>query len=139
MEGFIQFAPRAVIVDDEPAIREYVAMVARQAGFEVDLASSGTELIDHLAEPFPHIIVLDLNMAHTDGVQVMRELARRKIDSRIVIFSGGAKGADEKIFDECKGIRDGGGFGSIIGRNSFQRKKPDALKFLDQVMKIYAG
>lgn len=58
---------------------------------------------------------------------------------RIVIFSGGAKGADEKIFDECKGIRDGGGFGSIIGRNSFQRKKPEALKFLDQVMKIYAS
>ncbi len=88
MEGFTPFAPRAVIVDDEPAIREYVAMVARQAGFEVDLAASGTELIDQLAEPFPHIIVLDLNMAHTDGVQVMRELARRKIDSRIVIFSG---------------------------------------------------
>jgi class I fructose-bisphosphate aldolase len=58
---------------------------------------------------------------------------------RIVIFSGGAKGADEKVFDECKGIRDGGGFGSIIGRNSFQRKKAEALKFLDQVMKIYAG
>ena len=37
---------------------------------------------------------------------------------RIVIFSGGAKGADEKVFDECRGIRDGGGFGSIIGRNS---------------------
>jgi class I fructose-bisphosphate aldolase len=56
---------------------------------------------------------------------------------RIVIFSGGAKGADEKIFEECKGIRDGGGFGSIIGRNSFQRKKPDALKFLATVMEIY--
>jgi class I fructose-bisphosphate aldolase len=58
---------------------------------------------------------------------------------RVVIFSGGAKGADEKIFEECRGIRDGGGFGSIIGRNSFQRKKPDALKFLDEVMKIYAS
>jgi class I fructose-bisphosphate aldolase len=58
---------------------------------------------------------------------------------RVVIFSGGAKGADEKIFEECRGIRDGGGFGSIIGRNSFQRKKADALKFLDQVMKIYAS
>ena len=56
---------------------------------------------------------------------------------RIVIFSGGAKGADEKIFEECKGIRDGGGFGSIIGRNSFQRKKPEALKFLGAVMEIY--
>jgi class I fructose-bisphosphate aldolase len=38
-----------------------------------------------------------------------------------------------------RAIRDGGGFGSIIGRNSFQRKKPDALKLLDQIMKIYSG
>ncbi|MBI5505641.1 MAG: class I fructose-bisphosphate aldolase [Deltaproteobacteria bacterium] len=58
---------------------------------------------------------------------------------RIVIFSGGAKGADEKIFDECKGIRDGGGFGSIIGRNSFQRPKKEALEFLAKVMAIYKG
>jgi class I fructose-bisphosphate aldolase len=56
---------------------------------------------------------------------------------RIVIFFGRREGADEKIFEECKGIRDGGGFGSIIGRNSFQRKKPDALKFLGAVMEIY--
>ncbi len=58
---------------------------------------------------------------------------------RIVIFSGGAKGADETVFEEVRGIRDGGGFGSIIGRNSFQRKKPDALKFLASVMEIYAA
>ncbi|MFP6625446.1 MAG: class I fructose-bisphosphate aldolase [Deltaproteobacteria bacterium] len=58
---------------------------------------------------------------------------------RVVIFSGGAKGADEKIFEECRGIRDGGGFGSIIGRNSFQRGKEDALKFLGSVMKIYGS
>ncbi len=58
---------------------------------------------------------------------------------RIVIFSGGAKGADEKIFDEVRAIRDGGGFGSIIGRNSFQRPRAEALKFLDTVMKIYRG
>ena len=38
-----------------------------------------------------------------------------------------------------RAIRDGGGFGSIIGRNSFQRKKADALKFLGTVMGIYAG
>ncbi len=58
---------------------------------------------------------------------------------RIVIFSGGAKGADEKIFEECRAIRDGGGFGSIIGRNSFQRKKDEALAFLAKVMEIYAS
>ena len=58
---------------------------------------------------------------------------------RIVIFSGGAMESDETLLNEIRGIRDGGGFGSIIGRNSFQRKKPDALRLLDTIMKIYAG
>ena len=58
---------------------------------------------------------------------------------RIVIFSGGAKSADNNVFDEARAIRDGGGFGSIIGRNSFQRPKADAVKFLQTVIGIYAG
>ncbi|HYV19442.1 MAG TPA: class I fructose-bisphosphate aldolase [Verrucomicrobiae bacterium] len=58
---------------------------------------------------------------------------------RIVIFSGGPAESDDKILSEVRGIRDGGGFGSIIGRNSFQRKKADALKLLDNIMKIYSG
>ncbi len=58
---------------------------------------------------------------------------------RIVIFSGGATAADEQVFAEARAIRDGGGFGSIIGRNSFQRKKEDAVKFLGTIMDIYAG
>jgi fructose-bisphosphate aldolase, class I len=58
---------------------------------------------------------------------------------RIVIFSGGEAKETSAIFDEVRGIRDGGGFGSIIGRNSFQRPRADALKFLDTVMKIYGG
>ena len=58
---------------------------------------------------------------------------------RIVIFSGGATAADEEFFTEARAIRDGGGFGSIIGRNSFQRKREEALKFLGTVMGIYEG
>ncbi len=58
---------------------------------------------------------------------------------RIVIFSGGPKGEDKAFFEEVRAIRDGGGFGSIIGRNSFQRPKGEALKFLKTVMGIYAG
>jgi len=58
---------------------------------------------------------------------------------RVVIFSGGAKGADEKVFEEFRGVRDGGGFGSIIGRNSFQREKEEALAFLSTAMGIYDG
>jgi len=58
---------------------------------------------------------------------------------RIVIFSGGAMESEETLLNEIRAIRDGGGFGSIIGRNSFQRKKSDALRLLDTIMKIYGA
>lgn len=58
---------------------------------------------------------------------------------RIVIFSGGAAKDENAVYEEIKGIRDGGGFGSIIGRNAFQRPKKDALTMLKKIMDIYAG
>ena len=58
---------------------------------------------------------------------------------RLVIFSGGPAAPDDEVFDEIRAIRDGGGFGSIIGRNSFQRPEADSLKFLDTIIKIYTG
>ena len=58
---------------------------------------------------------------------------------RIVIFSGGPAEAEENLLNEVRAIRDGGGFGSIIGRNSFQRKKADALRLLGQVISLYSG
>ena len=59
---------------------------------------------------------------------------------RIVIFSGGAAVFDDdKLLDEIRSIHAGGGFGSIIGRNSFQRPKDEALRMLGAVMDIYAA
>jgi class I fructose-bisphosphate aldolase len=59
---------------------------------------------------------------------------------RIVIFSGGAKKEDDNaLLDEARAIREGGGFGSIMGRNVFQRERAAALALLERVMKIYAG
>ena len=56
---------------------------------------------------------------------------------RIVVFSGGAaKGADA-VFQDARDIRDGGGNGSIIGRNSFQRERSDALAMLGKLVAIY--
>src|SRR3546814_6778918 len=51
---------------------------------------------------------------------------------RLVVFSGGAaKGADS-VYDDARAIRDGGGNGSIIGRNTFQRPRDEALAMLDR-------
>ncbi|MEA3369204.1 MAG: class I fructose-bisphosphate aldolase [Candidatus Ratteibacteria bacterium] len=56
---------------------------------------------------------------------------------RIVIFSGGAAKDKGAVLEEIKGIQAGGGFGSIIGRNSFQRPKKEALALLKEIMEIY--
>lgn len=58
---------------------------------------------------------------------------------RIVVFSGGSSKSSDDVYDDAKAIRDGGGNGSIIGRNSFQRKWDNALNMLGKIMDIYKG
>ena len=77
--------------------------------------------------------------------QTLAERVRHVVQStfngrRIVIFSGGAKeDSDEALLDSARAIRDGGGFGSIIGRNTFQRERSEALRLLDGMIQIYRG
>jgi class I fructose-bisphosphate aldolase len=104
-----------------------------------------------------HVIKVKLPSAHLEQaaakkvyestqvpIKTLAERVKHVVQSafdgrRIVIFSGGAKSEDKNVFEEARAIREGGGFGSIIGRNSFQRPKADAVKFLQTIMGIYAG
>jgi len=56
---------------------------------------------------------------------------------RIVVFSGGAAKGTDAVLDEIRQLRDGGANGSIIGRNSFQRSREDALDLLKTIIRIY--
>ena len=56
---------------------------------------------------------------------------------RVVIFSGGASKSEAEVLDEIRGIHAGGGFGSIMGRNAFQRSKADALSLLGKVQDVF--
>ena len=58
---------------------------------------------------------------------------------RIVVFSGGNSKGEEDIYNEIRQIYKGGANGSIIGRNTFQRPREEALKMLDNIIKIYQG
>jgi class I fructose-bisphosphate aldolase len=58
---------------------------------------------------------------------------------RIVVFSGGEAKDLDGIFNEVRALRDGGANGSIIGRNTFQRPREEALKMLDTIIQIYQG
>ena len=104
-----------------------------------------------------HIIKVKLPTAHIgqDAARKVYETERVPLESlaarvrhivqcafggrRILIFSGGASSSDDQLLEEIRGIHAGGGFGSIIGRNSFQRKKADAVKLLGKIMDIYAA
>ncbi len=56
---------------------------------------------------------------------------------RIVVFSGGTSKGLNELYEEAKAIKDGGGNGSIIGRNTFQRPKKEALEMLNKLVDIY--
>jgi fructose-bisphosphate aldolase, class I len=58
---------------------------------------------------------------------------------RIVIFSGGAAKGTEEVLAELREIKKGGGFGSIIGRNSFQRSRADGSALLKSAIEIFKG
>ncbi|WP_447984305.1 class I fructose-bisphosphate aldolase [Nitrospira sp. Nam74] len=115
----------------------YAAQIAAQLGAHVIKVKLPT---DHLEQAAAKKVYESEKVP----IKTLADRVRHVIQSafngrRIVIFSGGAKSEDENVFEEARAIRDGGGFGSIIGRNSFQRPKGEAIKFLQTVMGIYAG
>jgi len=120
----------------------------------IDVAAYAAQIAAQLGA---NVIKVKLPSAHLeqDAARKVYEKERIKIDSltdrvrhvvqsafdgkRIVIFSGGSKTADAELLEQVTAIRDGGGFGSIIGRNSFQRPRADALRLLRSIMEIYRG
>lgn len=123
---------------------------------EGETALDVTAYAAHIAaELGAHIVKVKLPSAHLEleaartvyeaqqiPRQTQAERVRHVVQStfngrRIVIFSGGAKKDDAAILAEAQAIRDGGGFGSITGRNVFQRDRAAALSLLDGVMGIY--
>lgn len=56
---------------------------------------------------------------------------------RIVIFSGGTAKDNGSLIEESQAIRDGGGLGSIIGRNFFRRPRQEALTLVQEICRIY--
>jgi class I fructose-bisphosphate aldolase len=116
----------------------YAAQIAAQLGahiIKVKLPSDYLEL-----EPSKKVYVEQKIPIATAAERVRHVIECAFAGRRIVIFSGGAAVFDDnKLLDEIRAIKEGGGFGSIIGRNSFQRKRADALKMLGEVMAIYAA
>jgi len=104
-----------------------------------------------------HIIKVKLPTAHIEQAEAKKVYEAQRIPlttleervkhvvqccfngKRLVVFSGGTSKGSEDVYKDARAIRDGGGNGSIIGRNTFQRQRPEALKMLADVINIYKG
>jgi DhnA family fructose-bisphosphate aldolase class Ia len=116
----------------------YAAQIAAQLGAHIIKIKLSTDHIEQAEAKKVYDKYQIPISTLTDRVRHMTQAAFG--GRRIVIFSGGATKDDANaVLDEARAIRDGGGFGSIIGRNAFQRQKPDALKLLGDIMKVYKG
>ncbi len=115
----------------------YAIQIAAQLGAHIIKAKLPTAVVEQDAARKVYA-KFDIPIATT------AERVRHVVDCafagrRVVIFSGGAEVSDEALLDEVRGIHAGGGFGSIIGRNSFQRPRAEALDLLRSVMDIYSS
>ncbi len=127
----------AITKDGETAIdiAAYAAQIAALIGAHIIKIKLST---DHLMLPEAKKVYEDKKIdIATQAKRVSHCMQASFNGRRIVVFSGGAaKGADA-VFDDARAIRDGGGNGSIIGRNSFQRSREDALEMLQKLVDIY--
>ena len=126
--------------DGETAIDvvAYAAQIAAQLGaniIKVKLPS------DHLEQPAAKKVYEEHKIPIATAAERVAHVVQSAFAGRrIVIFSGGAANFDDDALRaEFQAIHDGGGFGSIVGRNSFQRPRDKAIEMLHGAMTIYGA
>ena len=94
---------RALLVEDDETISEFVARGLREAGFAVDCAADGAAGLDAaLSQPYD-VAVLDVMLPKRDGLSVIDELRRRGIATPVLILS-----ARRSVDDRVRGLQAGG-------------------------------
>ncbi len=128
--------------------------ISKDGETAIDVAAYAAQIAALLGA---HVIKIKLSTDHLMLAEAKKVYEAEKIDiaaqaarvahcmkaafdgRRIVVFSGGAKKGADSVYDDARAIRDGGGNGSIIGRNTFQRSREDALAMLAKLVEIYRG
>ncbi len=103
----VQPADKTVlVVDDEPNVREYLAMILQDAGFNVVQAGDGREALEMVRRDPPDFISLDLIMPEMSGHKLLYELRRDKDLARIPVLVVTAHAGDEMGKEELQDLLD---------------------------------
>jgi len=118
-------------------ISAYAAQIAAQLGAHIIKVKPPTA---HLELAAAKKVYEDRDIDISTPAARIRHVVQSAFNGRrIVVFSGGEAKDLDGVFAEVRAVRDGGGNGSIIGRNTFQRSKKDAIDMLSKIVKIYQG
>ncbi|MDE3077203.1 MAG: class I fructose-bisphosphate aldolase [Chloroflexota bacterium] len=118
-------------------VAAYAAQIAAQLGANVIKVKPPTE---HIEQEEARKVFERCHIPTATLADRVRHVVQSAFNGRrIVIFSGGEAKDTASVLEEIRGIAQGGGFGSIVGRNSFQRPKAEAVELLHSIMDVYAG
>jgi fructose-bisphosphate aldolase, class I len=116
-------------------VTAYAAQISAQLGAHVIKVKPPK---DHVEQPEAKKVFEKYNIATKTLADRVRHVVQSAFNGkRIVIFSGGETKDTPSLLEEVKGLAEGGAFGSIMGRNAFQRPKAEAVKLLQDVMGIF--
>ena len=89
--------PFALIIEDHLASAEVFATALSEGGYETEIIRSGQDAIDRLPNVVPDLIILDLNLPHVDGSEILKAVRRdeRLVDTRVIVATTHWQGAEE--------------------------------------------
>jgi len=118
-------------------ISAYAAQIACQMGAHVVKVKPPKAMVE---QPEARKVYEELRIPVATLADRVRHVVQAAFaGKRILIFSGGESKDTAALLEEVRALKEGGAFGSIMGRNVFQRPRAEALQLLSEVMRIYAG
>jgi len=126
-EGRDEFMPqpRLLLIDDEPALADYLANAARACGFDPIVTARDQDFRDALVADSPEMVALDLGMPESDGVELTRFLAEQNYRGPVLIVSG----FDRRVLESAFRL------GEALGLNMVGPvEKPVRLEVLEEML-----
>ncbi len=121
-------ATRILVVDDDPAVRDSVAMVLESAGFLVDQAEEGATAMRLLRAHAPDLVITDILMPQKEGIETIREIRSVLPHTPIIAISGGTDGGADYLK-----------MAQTFGASAVMAKPFDPLAMLKLVNRLLLG
>jgi two-component system, OmpR family, response regulator len=138
---------RVLLIEDDSAIADFVCQGLREVGYEVDLAGSGSDGLERVSRREHQVVVLDIMLPGMNGLEVLKRLRERGIETPVLILS-----AKRSVDDRVLGLRSGGddylvkpfAFSELLARieslvrRSQGHQEPVRLRAADLVLDLLA-